>query len=135
MLFFFLIEKLNYYGSCCFSLFVLLETVETPLNHLLLTPAVVAFSPTDVSCVLSWLVSLSHHESSEQAHALGHNPLAGVRASPRHTSTQNCNPFPVDHLDVQHVQRTLWDLVQPQGLVEGETGTRWDASQSKEMKM
>lgn len=62
---FFLIEKLNYYGSCCFSLFVLLETVEMPLNHLLLTPAVVAFSPTDVSSVLSWLVSLSHHESSE----------------------------------------------------------------------
>lgn len=40
-----------------------------------------------------------------KAHALGHNPLAGMRASPRHTSAHNCNPLPVAHLDVQHVQR------------------------------
>lgn len=58
--------------------------LKQPLSHLLLTPAVIALTPTDVSSLpLSWLVSLSHCESSVQAAALGHNPLAGMRASPR----------------------------------------------------
>lgn len=60
--------------------------LKQPLSHLLLTPVVIALTPTEVSSVaLSWLVSLSHHESSVQAPALGHNPPAGMRASPRAT--------------------------------------------------
>lgn len=94
------------------------KMLKQPLSHLLLTPEVIALTPTEESSVpcqsesvkalykhLYWILTL----------------LQAREHLPEPLSAQKY--IVISPSDTWHIQNTLWGLVQPQGL-GGERGTR-----------